>query len=136
MTNASKTNNYSQYQQMLPSSYSRNSAIKNLASNSLQNDNIFDHDKISLSSLLALEDLNKLNQKDLPEGKIINNRSQSAFVRNWVQTSDVPYIIGANITDDHHGLCGEILLALSWLLIVLFFPFSLFVTIKVVQEYE
>ena len=49
---------------------------------------------------------------------------------------DVPYIIGEDLRDTKHTLCGRLLILCSWCLLVLFFPFSLFVTLKVVQEYE
>ncbi|EEB19657.1 Mechanosensory protein, putative [Pediculus humanus corporis] len=38
--------------------------------------------------------------------------------------------------DGEAGLCGSILVFLSWVLIILTMPFSLFVCFKVVQEYE
>jgi hypothetical protein len=47
------------------------------------------------------------------------------------------FIIGANLTENpHSNTCGSILIGLSWFLMVIFFPFSLFMTLKVVQEYE
>lgn len=45
-------------------------------------------------------------------------------------------IIGADETDGDSGVCGTILTALSWLLIICTLPFSLCVCFKVVQEYE
>lgn len=118
---------------------------------SIPNTNFYDHDKISVSSMSVLDDLNKTSiTSNHHHAPLLHHQSMSApspsqhsqhrqhslFVRNWAQHSDVPYIIGANITEDNHGICGKILLVLSWILIVIFFPFSLFVTIKVVQEYE
>jgi hypothetical protein len=116
-----------------------NAHRKLLVSVSNQHDNFYDHDKISVSSMSAFaEDTAKLNkdQQSNGEPQPQMHRAYSLFMRNWNQTSEVPLIIGANITDDNHGLCGEILFFLSWFLIVLFFPMSLFATIKVVQEYE
>ncbi|XP_076455018.1 band 7 protein AAEL010189-like [Babylonia areolata] len=40
------------------------------------------------------------------------------------------------IGDGDIGLCGYVLTGLSYVLVVLFFPFSLMVCIKIVQEYE
>lgn len=39
-------------------------------------------------------------------------------------------------SDEGIGACGWVLVGLSYVLVFLMFPFSLFVTIKVVQEYE
>ncbi|CAF0704700.1 unnamed protein product [Brachionus calyciflorus] len=74
-----------------------------------------------------------LDPKDF---KQVNSQRRSSVLRRWAQHTDIPYIIGAQISEENHGLCGRILLSLSWLLIVLLFPFSLLATIKVVQEYE
>ncbi|CAF5142519.1 unnamed protein product, partial [Rotaria sp. Silwood1] len=49
---------------------------------------------------------------------------------------DVPYIIGEEILYSNRTICELILLICSWWIFVLFFPFSLFLTLKVVQEYE
>jgi hypothetical protein len=98
-----------------------------------------DHDKISVSSMsMAFDEKPNKDQMSNGEGPPPSrmHRSQSTFLRNWKETSDVPYIIGANITNDNHGICGEILFFLSWFLIVIFFPMSLVASIKVVQEYE
>ena len=47
------------------------------------------------------------------------------------------FIIGANLSEHPpSNTCGSILIGLSWFLMVIFFPFSLFMTLKVVQEYE
>ncbi|XP_071476507.1 band 7 protein AGAP004871-like isoform X2 [Diadema antillarum] len=45
-------------------------------------------------------------------------------------------IIGAGEPDGGIGCCGMILTGLSWILLIFTLPFSLFVCIKVVQEYE
>ncbi|XP_063235156.1 band 7 protein AGAP004871 isoform X2 [Bacillus rossius redtenbacheri] len=45
-------------------------------------------------------------------------------------------IIGAEETQGDSGVCGTILVVLSWVLVVLTMPFSLCVCFKVVQEYE
>jgi len=49
---------------------------------------------------------------------------------------DVPYVIGEEVFNVEHTLCETTLIVCSWCLIVLFFPFSLFVILKIVQEYE
>ncbi|GFN81153.1 stomatin-2 [Plakobranchus ocellatus] len=49
---------------------------------------------------------------------------------------DRGYVFGANESSHESGCCAVILTALSYLLVILFFPFSLCATIKVVQEYE
>ncbi|XP_021929797.1 band 7 protein AGAP004871 isoform X4 [Zootermopsis nevadensis] len=45
-------------------------------------------------------------------------------------------IIGAEESDGDSGVCGTILMGLSWVLIIFTLPFSLCVCFKVVQEYE
>ena len=55
---------------------------------------------------------------------------------NWAKTTNVPYVIGADVTDENQGIFDKVLLALSWILMFMFFPLSLFITLKVVQEYE
>jgi hypothetical protein len=64
-------------------------------------------------------------------------RRASVARKHWQQQSDVPYIIGAEIDESSSGgFCEKILLFFAWVLLVMFFPFSLFFTLKVVQEYE
>ncbi|KAK3602197.1 hypothetical protein CHS0354_004713 [Potamilus streckersoni] len=41
-----------------------------------------------------------------------------------------------NVDDGDIGCCGYVLIGLSFLILVLFFPFSLICSIKIVQEYE
>ncbi|CAF0822199.1 unnamed protein product [Rotaria sordida] len=55
--------------------------------------------------------------------------------RLWAKY-DIPYVIGEEIFDTKHSLCEIILIICSWCLMILFFPFSLFLTLKIVQEYE
>jgi erythrocyte band 7 integral membrane protein len=62
-------------------------------------------------------------------------RTQSSLRRVWTKY-DVPYIIGEEIGDRKRTLCETILIICSWCLIVLFFPFSLFIILKIIQEYE
>merc|ERR1712098_891109 len=47
-----------------------------------------------------------------------------------------PMIIGADDTDDGIGMCGWILTAISWAMVLATLPFSLCVCFKVVQEYK
>jgi hypothetical protein len=102
-----------------------------------------DHDRISLSSLNTILDdakpRNKQHDQSLGVGQTATNQQQrrsSILRRTWAQHTDVPFVIGAHIAEDNHGICGKILLGLSWFLMVIFFPLSLFITLKVVQEYE
>ena len=94
-------------------------------------DHYHDHDRISVSSLNTA-----INVDDSRSQHNAAQRRSSVLRKNWAQHTDVPFIIGAHIAEESHGLCGKILLALSWFLIFIFFPFSLFITLKVVQEYE
>jgi len=48
----------------------------------------------------------------------------------------VTVIIGADDSDDGIGMCGWILTAISWAMVLATLPFSLCVCFKVVQEYE
>merc|ERR1719325_419638 len=45
-------------------------------------------------------------------------------------------VIGANESEPGIGLCGWLLTMISWALVMVTLPFSLFVCFKVVQEYE
>ncbi|UJR21689.1 hypothetical protein I4U23_024766 [Adineta vaga] len=49
---------------------------------------------------------------------------------------DVPYVIGEESSDKNPTFCETTLIICSWCLIVLFFPFSIFISLKIVQEYE
>ncbi|CAF3113014.1 unnamed protein product [Rotaria socialis] len=49
---------------------------------------------------------------------------------------DVPYIIGEDVSAPNHTLCELLLILCSWCLVVLFFPFSIAIILKIVQEYE
>lgn len=94
------------------------------------------HDRTSLSSLNAVVEDSKLRKDSANTLNQINQRRTSMLRRHWAQHTDVPFVIGANVTESNHGTCGKILLGLSWFLMVIFFPFSLLVCLKVVQEYE
>ncbi|GFS07955.1 erythrocyte band 7 integral membrane protein [Elysia marginata] len=56
--------------------------------------------------------------------------------RGMAGPDDRGYVFGANESSHESGCCAIILTALSYLLVILFFPISLCATIKVVQEYE
>lgn len=124
-TKVSSPNKHQQQQQ-------QQSAAANPGVGATKYDHYHDHDRISVSSLnTALNIDDTRSQHGGP-----SQRRSSVLRRHWAQHTDVPFIIGAHITEESQGLCGKVLVALSWFLIVLFFPFSLFVTLKVVQEYE
>ncbi len=55
--------------------------------------------------------------------------------RLWAKYN-VPYVIGEEILDNKLTLCETTLILCSWCLLVLFLPFSLFLTLKIVLEYE
>ncbi|BFZ05786.1 hypothetical protein BsWGS_08825 [Bradybaena similaris] len=61
-----------------------------------------------------------------------NSSQRSASTRS----DDRGYDFGADGTPQGSGCCAIILTLLSYILVILFFPFSLCATIKVVQEYE
>ena len=81
------------------------------------------------SSIAAIFDDHR--RRDETSSKLIKPNLR----RLWANY-DVPYIIGEDLRDTNHTLCERLLILCSWCLLVLFFPFSLFVTLKVVQEYE
>lgn len=57
-------------------------------------------------------------------------RNQQQFI------SDVPFVIGAHPLAKEFNLVERILIFFSYALIAIFFPLSLFFTIKTTQEYE
>lgn len=128
---SSKVRDLNQIDSKVSSSQSQHKINSFKTSQSMSHEH--DHDKISLSSLNTVLD----DFKKEPE-RVVQTQSQrrASVLRRWAQHSDIPYVIGAHIAEDNHGLCGKILLGLSWFLIVIFFPLSLFITLKVVQEYE
>jgi erythrocyte band 7 integral membrane protein len=66
---------------------------------------------------------------------VLLKQSQPSLRRLWAKY-DVPYVIGEEILYTKRTLCETTLILCSWCLIIFFFPFSLFVTLKVIQEYE
>jgi len=81
------------------------------------------------SSIAAIFDDNRRRDD------VLLKQSRPNLRRLWAKY-DVPYVIGEEILDNKLTLCEITLIICSWFLIVLFFPFSLFVTLKIVQEYE
>jgi hypothetical protein len=66
---------------------------------------------------------------------LLSRSLQPNLRRLWAKY-DVPYIIGEEIIDNNPTLCERLLIVCSWCLLILFFPFSLCLTLKVIQEYE
>ncbi|UJR27606.1 hypothetical protein I4U23_008887 [Adineta vaga] len=66
---------------------------------------------------------------------VVLKRTRSSIRRLWSKY-DVPYVIGEEIHDAKRTICETTLILGSWCLIILFFPFSLFFTLKIIQEYE
>ena len=64
-----------------------------------------------------------------------SKQPQPNLRRLWAKY-DVPYIIGEEVFHTEYTVCETTLIVFSWFLLVLFFPFSLFLTLKIVQEYE
>ena len=122
----------------------RLSAKETKLASSFQYKNDSKHDEASVSSVNTIVDEMKsprngsesLSMKLENRAEIESKNRMSILRNNWAKHSDVPYVIGANITESESDTFGKILLAISWFFIVLFFPISLFVIIKVVQEYE
>ncbi|RNA42261.1 Stomatin [Brachionus plicatilis] len=50
--------------------------------------------------------------------------------------SEMPNIIGVQPSENKHDICTYVLCALSWLSVIIFFPFSLPWIFRVVKEYE
>ena len=66
---------------------------------------------------------------------VLLKQTRSSIRRLWAKY-DVPYVIGEEVRDDKRTLCETTLLLASLCLTILFFPLSLFLTLKIVQEYE
>lgn len=103
--------------------------------------NFQDLDRMSLGSINLTEDLNsKIRRTSVnePSGNMNTSQRRTSFLRkHWQQHSDVPFVIGAETTIAHtENPCEKILTTISWILLIVFFPWSLFFTLKVVQEYE
>ena len=81
------------------------------------------------SSIAAIFDDNRRRDD------VLLKQSRPNLRRMWAKY-DVPYVIGEEILYTKRTLCETTLILCSWCLIILFFPFSLFVTLKIIQEYE
>jgi erythrocyte band 7 integral membrane protein len=81
------------------------------------------------SSIAAIFDDNRRRDD------VLLKQSRPNLRRLWAKY-DVPYVIGEEILYTKRTLCETTLIICSWCLIILFFPFSLFVTLKIIQEYE
>lgn len=57
-------------------------------------------------------------------------------LRNLWAKYNVPYVIGEDVTTPTQTFCEIALIIFSWCLVILFFPFSIALTLKIVQEYE
>lgn len=64
------------------------------------------------------------------------DKANSSQRSESTRSDDRGYDFGDNIGPQGSGCCAIILTLLSYILVILFFPFSLCATIKVVQEYE
>ena len=62
-------------------------------------------------------------------------QSRPNLRRLWAKY-DVPYVIGEEILYTNRTFMETTLIICSWCLTIVFFPFSLFFTLKIVQEYE
>ncbi|CAF1502840.1 unnamed protein product [Rotaria magnacalcarata] len=68
-------------------------------------------------------------------GENLIRQSRTSLRRLW-DKYDVPYVIGEEIDNANATLCEKTLIICSWCILILFFPFSLFLTLKIVKEYE
>lgn len=76
-------------------------------------------------------------QQQIPTAQLRTSPFPTSRLRvNQPSTNDVPFVIGANAAYKDFNLFEKILIFLSYLLIVLFFPISLFFSLKTTQEYE
>nr|XP_022903832.1 band 7 protein AGAP004871-like [Onthophagus taurus] len=66
-----------------------------------------------------------------PEMSTITTTNGHRNQENFAKT-----VFGAEQVVEEAKTCGRILVVLSWIVVVLTMPFSLFVCFKVVQEYE
>ncbi|XP_076436689.1 band 7 protein AGAP004871-like [Babylonia areolata] len=66
----------------------------------------------------------------------VDNKHNSTPHASTSQPEDRGVVFGAQESEEGSGCCSIILTAFSYLLVIVFFPFSLVVCIKVVQEYE
>ncbi|CAF2420247.1 unnamed protein product [Rotaria sp. Silwood2] len=81
------------------------------------------------SSIAAIFDDNRRRDD------VLLKQTQPNLRHLWAKYN-IPYVIGDEILDNKRSLCETALIICSWCLLILFFPFSLFLTLKIVQEYE
>ncbi|XP_041483170.1 band 7 protein AGAP004871-like [Lytechinus variegatus] len=75
---------------------------------------------------------NNSQKNDLEVGLMADTGNANHRANNDGQVE----VIGANTSEEGMGCCGFLLTILSWLIVICTLPFSLFICIKVVQEYE
>ncbi|CAF0821813.1 unnamed protein product [Didymodactylos carnosus] len=92
-------------------------------------------------TLMSMPHLSRIDRRKSSIAAIFEDRRHDVVIKRpslrrlWAKY-DVPYIIGEEITHAKQNLCETTLLVGAWCLVVVFFPFSLFFTLKVIQEYE
>ena len=106
--------------------------------NNNNNNNNIDLDRMSLGSISApIDDLPHKSRRTSTFDQTSHTQRRQSFLRkHWQQHSDVPFVIGADAATPSDGTCEKILTVIAWILLIIFFPFSLFFCMKVVQEYE
>lgn len=83
------------------------------------------------SSIAAIFDDNRRRDRD----DILLKQARPNLRRLW-DKYDVPYVIGEEVFTKNRTICETSLILCSWCIFVLLFPFSLFLTLKIIQEYE
>ena len=77
-----------------------------------------------------------------PSKRSQNMNTNSASYRQMMHRpsvrsiSELPNVIGAQKIENQNDICTYMLCALTWLTIILFFPFSAAFIFRIVQEYE
>ncbi|XP_051155731.1 band 7 protein AGAP004871 isoform X2 [Leptopilina boulardi] len=73
----------------------------------------------------------------LPMTNMLNSNGSTFQINRNERPDDIrTRVIGEHTTKEDSTVFGKVLVGLSWLLVILTMPFSLFVCFKVVQEYE
>jgi hypothetical protein len=70
-----------------------------------------------------------------PNGTHLNSR-QYAHRQSVRSISEAPNVIGAQTVEINDDYCNNCLTLLTWLFVILTFPFSFFFIFRVIQEYE
>ncbi|XP_077263313.1 band 7 protein AGAP004871 isoform X2 [Temnothorax americanus] len=77
----------------------------------------------------------RVNPTDIPMATMSNSNGSTMQINT--RPDDIrKRIIGYDSAQSDSTTCGNILVVLSWIVVILTMPFSLFVCFKVVQEYE